>query len=41
MDFVGGFPTNRKGHDYSFVVVAGLVRCEFLCIVKISLKERE
>ena len=29
MDFVGGIPLSRKGHDYLYVVVIGSTRCAY------------
>ena len=41
MDFVGGLPTTRKGHDYLFVVVERFNKMCILIPCKITIKGQE
>jgi hypothetical protein len=41
MDFVGGFPTTRKGHDYIFVVVDRFSKMCILMPCKNTIKGQE
>jgi hypothetical protein len=41
MDFVGGLPTNRKGHDYLFVVVEKFRKMYILLPCKKTIRGQE
>jgi hypothetical protein len=41
MDFVGGFPTNKKGHDYIFLVVDRFINMCIIMPCKNTIKGKE
>ena len=41
MDFVGGFPMTKKGHEYLFLVVDRFNRCVFLFLVRRPSKDKK
>jgi hypothetical protein len=41
MDFVGGLPTTRKGHDYLFVVVDRFFKMCIIMTCKNTIKGKE